>query len=123
MRLQVIYQMIDSDGLAGTLTPVYPREATQDEITAIHTLEYYQAIASTAERGGMVFLDADTSACPETFRAAKLAAGGLLALVDVVQERFLDTGLRSSGRPDITPRLIAPWGSASLTMSRSRHAT
>ncbi|HOC38562.1 MAG TPA: histone deacetylase [Thermodesulfobacteriota bacterium] len=91
-RLEVIYQMIDSEGFSRTLTPVYPREATRAEITAVHAPEYYQTISATAQRPGMTFLDPDTSTCPETFRAAMLAAGGLLALVDVVQDRILDNG-------------------------------
>lgn len=91
-RLAVVYQMIDEDGLSRFLTPIYPREATEKEITAIHTPQYFRKVADTARRRGCVSLDPDTTACPDTFQAAKLAAGGLLVLADAVQERSLDNG-------------------------------
>jgi len=88
-RLEVIYQMIDDLDINDQLKKTYPREATEDEITAIHTPEYYRRVADTANRTGITSLDPDTSACPDTFQAAKLAAGGLLSLVEAVQEKIL----------------------------------
>ena len=91
-RLDAAYSMIDDEGLNASLTTIQPREATQEEILAIHTADYFNQVAYTETRGRMVALDPDTTACPETFQAAKLAAGGLLLLVDAVQEGSLDNG-------------------------------
>ncbi len=91
-RLEVVYDMLDREGLGSFLTAIVPREATEEEITAIHTAAYFTRVADTATRGRLVSLDPDTSACPDSFRAAKLAAGGLLLLVDAVYERTLNNG-------------------------------
>jgi len=91
-RLAVIYAMLDQPDMAGRFRAVYPREATEAEITAVHTPSYYRTIAETAKRPGLTPLDADTTTCPDTFRAAKLAAGGCLALTEAVQNGILDNG-------------------------------
>lgn len=91
-RLETVYSMIDDEGLNTLLTTIEPREATKEEITAVHTADYFDQVAHTATRGRMIALDPDTTACPETFQAAKLAAGGLLLLVDAVHEGSLDNG-------------------------------
>lgn len=91
-RLEVIYAMLDEPDMSGRFRAVYPREATEAEITAVHTAPYYRTIADTAKRPGMTSLDPDTTTCPDSFRAAKLAAGGVLALTEAVQNGVLDNG-------------------------------
>jgi len=91
-RLEAIYSMLDKEDRENGFPIVPAREATEAEITAVHTPEYVGRIAQTADRGRLVSLDPDTSACPDTYQAAKLAAGGLLELVDAVQARSLDNG-------------------------------
>ena len=91
-RLEVIYKMLGDQDIADRYTIINPREATEEEITAIHTPEYYHRVAETANRNGLTSLDPDTSACPDSFRAAKLAAGGLLSLVDSIQKGSVNNG-------------------------------
>jgi acetoin utilization deacetylase AcuC-like enzyme len=91
-RLEIVYRMLDQENLNGRFATIMPREATEEEITAIHTPEYYQRIAETAKRNRLTYFDRDTTACPETFMAAKLAAGGILSLADLVQTRALNNG-------------------------------
>ena len=62
-RLDAIYAMLDERDMRDRFTLIHPREATQEEITAIHTPEYYQLVAETAQRHGLTHLDPDTSAC------------------------------------------------------------
>jgi len=81
LRLQSIYQMVE-DEFSGRLTQVEPREATHEEIGWVHGRDYIKLVEST--EGDYLRLDPDTSACPFTYRASLLAAGGLLAAVDAV---------------------------------------
>jgi len=91
-RLEILYKMLDEPEIVGQFKKIYPREATEEEITAVHSLSYYRLIAETANRRGITPLDADTSACPDTFRAAKLAAGGLLSLVEAILNKSINNG-------------------------------
>ncbi|MBN2466625.1 MAG: histone deacetylase [Deltaproteobacteria bacterium] len=91
-RLEVIYSMLDDDDIRERLVPIASREASEEEITSIHTPEYYRLVAGTAASDYLTPLDPDTSACRDTFEAALLAAGGLLELVEAVQENRLPNG-------------------------------
>jgi len=81
-RLRAIKSMLDREGFSQALSRIEPRDATGDEIAAIHDRNYIQVIAATA--GKTVYLDPDTTACPATYSAAILSAGGLLKCVDAV---------------------------------------
>jgi len=91
-RLDAIYTMLDERQMHDRFTFIQSREATREEIAAIHTAGYYQLVAQTAHRNGLTPLDPDTSACPDTFQAAKLAAGGLLSLVEAVHLGKVNNG-------------------------------
>lgn len=91
-RLEIVYKMLDEEEMRGRFATIMPREAAEKEITAIHTPEYYHKVAETAHRNRLTSLDPDTSACPDTFKAARLAAGGLLSLVELVQNGVLNNG-------------------------------
>ncbi len=82
-RLRAIYSILEDPELQGKTTRLEAREAMAEEILWIHTEPYYQRIEST--RGcGHLQLDPDTHVSSETYRAAKLAAGGLCVLVEAV---------------------------------------
>ncbi|HPD60753.1 MAG TPA: histone deacetylase, partial [Thermodesulfobacteriota bacterium] len=91
-RLEIIYEMLDQPEMNGVFKKIFPREATEEEITAIHTPSYYRIVSETAHRRGITPLDADTSAGPDSFRAAKLAAGGFLSLLETIQDGLLENG-------------------------------
>lgn len=82
-RLRAIDAMLDEQEMKDRFTLFEPREATPEEIMRIHTEPYYERIEST--RGcGRAQLDPDTHVSSESYRVAKLAAGGLCVLVDAV---------------------------------------
>ncbi|MBW2040192.1 MAG: histone deacetylase [Deltaproteobacteria bacterium] len=80
-RLVHIYKALDE--LEGPFVEITPREATRQEITAVHDPEYVDRIAATAG-GPMRHLDPDTVVSPKTYEVSLLAAGGLLAAIDAV---------------------------------------
>ncbi len=83
-RLTAIYEMLDNPAISWKFTEIEPREATYQELTAVHSPSYVDLIASTAGQD-CVFLDPDTATSPATYEVAKLAAGGVCnAINDVI---------------------------------------
>jgi len=79
---------VDGEGIVR----VDPRPATDDELRFVHTEAHIARVAATAGVALTVF-DADTSAGPRTYETARLAAGGLLEVVDRVMDGGADNGL------------------------------
>lgn len=82
-RLRAVYSILEDQELRDRIEYLQAREATAEEIQWIHTESYYQAIESTRDCGRHQ-LDPDTHVSSQSYRVAKLAAGGLCVLVDAV---------------------------------------
>lgn len=89
-RLEVIYEMLEKD-FPSTLEIIPPRPATEEEICLVHTRSHYRAIKSTREKERTI-LDMDTSTSPNSFEAACLAAGGVLAAEDKIMAGEINNG-------------------------------
>jgi acetoin utilization deacetylase AcuC-like enzyme len=68
-----------------------PRAATENEILGVHRPEVHARIRATADAEHSR-IDADTATSARSFEVAKLAAGGLLELVDRIGEGSLRNG-------------------------------
>ena len=90
-RLRVIYQMLEEKEMKGHFELVKPREATREELLAIHSADYIDLVASTAGKSHYR-LDMDTSTSAKSYEAALLAAGGFMELIKAVMEGTLDNG-------------------------------
>ncbi len=90
-RLAAIWRRLGEEGLAGRCELVPAREATREELGAIHTAAHIAAVEATA-RVDFVQLDPDTYACRDSALAARLAAGGLADLVSAVAAGRLSNG-------------------------------
>jgi len=73
------------------LVSVEPRLATLDELLANHSRELVQEVEATAGKALHVF-DADTAAGSDTYETARLASGGLLAVLDAIIAGEADNG-------------------------------
>jgi acetoin utilization deacetylase AcuC-like enzyme len=73
-----------AQGLTGRVTwdRVAAREATLEEIVRVHDAEYTERLE--AMRGHEAHLDPDTYVVPRSVEAARLAAGGVVAMVDAI---------------------------------------
>jgi len=91
-RLRAIRTRLEADGLAGRCQRIPAREATDEELERVHTPEHVAAIDATA-RQPFLQLDPDTYTNPESALAARLAAGGLVDLVDAIAVGRLENGL------------------------------
>lgn len=79
-RLAAIERRLNEDGLAGRCVPVAAREATREELRAVHTSEHIDRIDATAELS-FSQIDPDTYTSRESASVARLAVGGLIDLV------------------------------------------
>jgi acetoin utilization deacetylase AcuC-like enzyme len=73
------------------LRRIEPRVATAEEVTLVHDQRHFERVASTRNLSGFSF-DADTPASARSFDVARLAAGGLLELLDRVMAGELRNG-------------------------------
>ncbi len=89
-RLRAIHRRLAADDLAGRLRHLPARPATREELCRVHTPEHHRRVAATAGREAS--LDPDTQTSPDSYRAAELAAGGLLALTEAVVRGEVDNG-------------------------------
>jgi len=88
-RLRAIYAMLDEPEMADLFVQVPVREATREELLAIHSSDYIERIKSTS---GVeyTYLDPDTQTCAASYEAALLAAGGLCEAISMVLSGKLD---------------------------------
>jgi acetoin utilization deacetylase AcuC-like enzyme len=77
---------------AERLVTVPARPASGDELALVHDGAYVEEVAATAGARPWYAFDADTPTCPQSYDTARLAAGGLLALIDAVMEGTLRNG-------------------------------
>jgi histone deacetylase 6 len=91
-RLEAIWRRLRESGLAAHCARIPAREAQDEELLRIHTPEHVALVDQTAA-DGFRQLDPDTYACPDSARAARLAAGGLVDLARETAAGRLDGGL------------------------------
>ena len=84
-RLERVMQHLQSTDIWPRLTAVAPRDATAEEICAVHRPAYVEVVQRTAQSGGG-WLDPDTYVSSASYAAAIRSAGGLLSAVEAVLE-------------------------------------
>jgi acetoin utilization deacetylase AcuC-like enzyme len=88
-RLAAVRSGIERADLAEAVVPFTPREATAAELARVHPPAYLEALARLCADGGG-HLDADTVVSPDSWRAARLAAGTGLEAVRLLDEGRAD---------------------------------
>jgi len=89
-RLSVTFDLLDEKGVLDDAVIVEPREATAEELYAVHTKEHVNRVIST--KGTAFRFDGDTATSPESVEAALLAAGGTIKLTEDVVSGKLKNG-------------------------------
>lgn len=82
-RLEVIYSMLEDNGVRRLYEQCSMRKAELHEITLIHSASHFERVAATAGVP-QSYLDADTQASENSFDAALYAAGAVLDGIDLV---------------------------------------
>lgn len=82
-RIRTMYRTLDESRFRDRLIVGSPRDATEEALKRVHTSEYIETIARTADSHSTYF-DADTSANRHSYAAARRASGCAVAAVDSV---------------------------------------
>jgi acetoin utilization deacetylase AcuC-like enzyme len=90
-RLSAIWNRLEGDGLVSRCRRIAARDATRDELLAVHSSEHIDRVEATARRE-YAQLDADTYTARRSADAARLAAGGLVDLTREVLSGALSNG-------------------------------
>lgn len=88
-RVEAIHQKVLNSEIYRHLATPSPKMATEDDIALIHSPHYIQQVKHACEEH-VRHLDADTVICPDSYRAALLAAGAGIAAVDLVVDGVCD---------------------------------
>jgi acetoin utilization deacetylase AcuC-like enzyme len=88
-RLEQTLAHLQEAGFLSRMQPITARDATLDELSAVHQPGYIERVQRTADRGGG-WLDPDTYVGSRSFEAAVRAVGGLLAAVQAVLDGEVD---------------------------------
>jgi len=87
-RITRIKHVLDETEAGKRTIQIKARPVTKEEIGWVHDKKYIDLVESTA--GKNVLLDPDTTACPKTWEAACMAAGGVIEAVDEVVKGKID---------------------------------
>jgi acetoin utilization deacetylase AcuC-like enzyme len=89
-RAEVVIKGLTDSGLMEKLKRIEPRMATHEEILRCHTAPYFEIARHDVEAGYGQLSTGDTNICPDSFKTALLAAGGVIAAVDHVMQGEVD---------------------------------
>jgi len=79
-RLESIYTMLESRDFGGALVDIQPRFATLTELLLVHDPGYVDRVLDSAEKTQVRF-DPDTVTSPKSYKAAWMAAGGVMEAI------------------------------------------
>ncbi len=83
-RLQSIQAYLQNSGLLEKLKCLDAQPANVSQLQRVHPATYIANLARLQPQQGLASVDPDTSLCPQSIRAAELAAGAVVMAVDGV---------------------------------------
>lgn len=90
-RLEYLRKKLAEEGLDSRCVKIEPVEADRKNLLSVHSSQYLDRL-DTACSAGKNFIDTpDSAICPESFKVAKLAAGGVIKAADLVAAGELDS--------------------------------
>ncbi|MBN2305562.1 MAG: histone deacetylase [Anaerolineae bacterium] len=91
-RLTAVQGRLEADDLLDMLARVDPVPATDEDILAVHEADHLARLARIGQQSHTVMIGPDTYATPQSYDLARLAAGGVLRVVDAVMQGNADNG-------------------------------
>lgn len=107
-RVAVLCDLFESGAYDGCVR-VDPRLATDEELRRVHDHDHVSGVAASAGRPHTQF-DPDTPASPGSFEAARLAAGGAIAMADAILGGDIDNGFAALRPPGHHAEADRPMG-------------
>jgi acetoin utilization deacetylase AcuC-like enzyme len=98
-RLVAIRRRLAEDGLTDRLVKLEAQPAADDSLLAVHTAGYLELLAATSQLEHTGMMGLDTYVTPGSFGIARLAAGGVLQVVDAVMSGEAENGLAAVRPP------------------------
>lgn len=83
-RYEAITARLTEKGLTSSCKTITPREATDAELTLIHSADYIKLATREIEGGATQLSTGDTAVCAESLTVARHAAGAVCETVDAV---------------------------------------
>jgi acetoin utilization deacetylase AcuC-like enzyme len=83
-RVRAIVRHLRKTGLWESLVHHLPREATEDDLLAVHSPSHVRRIRDVVQAGGGLLDEGDTHTVPASWLAAVLSAGAVTTAVDLV---------------------------------------
>ncbi len=83
-RTERIRLELDNAGLSARCRRIEPVEARMEDIGRVHDSEYVERLRLACENGDSFIDTPDSAICPESWRTALLAAGGVAAAADMI---------------------------------------
>lgn len=84
-RIEAFHSILEDPSLEGKWQEVTPRTATSEELALVHTPEYIEQVARSAEKK-LTSFDLDTQATERSYEVAQLAVGGVFNLLDLISK-------------------------------------
>ena len=113
-RLEQTMQHLGDAGLLHRMRHVGARDASIEEVSAVHRPTYIERLRQVSEGGGG-WLDSDTYVGLRSYAAALRAAGGLLQAVDAVLGGDVDNAFALVRPPGTMPQRAGAWAFACST--------
>ena len=98
-RLEAVIQRLQTGGVWDALHHISAEPANDEQLLAVHTRRYLDELAATAKIPGGTHLGVDTYIVPESYELARLAAGGVISVVDAVMKGEADNGIAAVRPP------------------------
>lgn len=98
-RLEAVIRLLDEQGITPRLQTIRAEPVTDAQLKAVHTERYLELIANTAHLHKTSMLGADTYVTPQSYALARLAAGGVCAVVETVVQGKATHGIAAVRPP------------------------
>ncbi len=89
-RLRAIHNALKNADLLELLVLLRPDYAPLEWVERLHTPDYIKRFKEACEQGRQIFMSQDCGICPDSYRTALLAVGGVMLAVDAVMEGQVD---------------------------------
>jgi acetoin utilization deacetylase AcuC-like enzyme len=91
-RLHAILSALEASPIKPRLTPLEPKPISLERLQRVHAPDYVARIRQLAETGGDAWHGGETYVVSRSYDAARLAAGGLVTLVEAVVRGEVSNG-------------------------------